>query len=265
MKVVLGLCYTEYMTMFFVFLFGLIIGSFLNSVIYRLEVGGSIARERSRCPKCGHILAWYELVPLLSFAVQLGRCRVCGERISLQYPLVELATAVFFTLGYISLPAYGRAGLESAYLLFVLASLLVIFVFDLKHYIIPNKVLYPLIVAALFHIFIGSPIFLPAYPLLSALSSAGFFLSIFILSRGEWIGFGDVKFGVFMGLFLGFPNFLVALFFSYVLGALIGGALLLYRRKTFKSQIPFGPFLIAGTLIAYFYGNEIMQWYLNVM
>ena len=252
------------MEIFFVFLFGLIIGSFLNSVIYRLEVGGSIARERSRCPKCGHILAWYELVPLLSFAVQRGRCRACGERVSWQYPMVELMAGLLFTLGYLSLPTYGRAGLESAYLFFVLASLLVIFVFDLKHYIIPNKVLYPLIVAALFHIFIGSPIFLSAHPFLSALSSAGFFLSIFILSRGEWIGFGDVKFGVFMGLFLGFPNFLVALFFSYVLGALIGGVLLLYQRKTFKSQIPFGPFLIAGTLIAYFYGNEIMQWYLNI-
>ena len=249
--------------MFFVFLFGLIIGSFLNSVIYRLEVGWSIARERSRCPKCGHILAWYELVPLLSFAVQRGRCRACGERVSWQYPVVELAAAVLFALGYISLPAYGRASFELAYLFFVLASLLVLFVFDLKYYIIPNKVLYPLIVVALFHIFIGSPIFLPTHPFLSALSSAGFFLSIFILSRGEWIGFGDVKFGVFMGLFLGFPNFLVALFFSYVLGALIGGILLLYQRKTFKSQIPFGPFLIAGTLIAYFRGSEIMQWYLN--
>ena len=253
------------MEIFFVFLFGLVIGSFLNSVIYRLEVGGSIARERSRCPKCGHILAWYELFPLLSFAVQLGRCRACGERISLQYPVVELAAAVLFALGYLSLPAYGRAGPELAYLFFVLASLLVIFVFDLKHYIIPNKVLYPLIVAALFHIFLAAPIFLSAHPFLSALSSAGFFLSIFILSRGEWIGFGDVKFGVFMGLFLGFPNFLVALFFSYVLGALIGGILLLYRRKTFKSQISFGPFLIVGTLIAYFWGREIMQWYLNVM
>src|SRR3972149_394187 len=189
------------MTIFFVFLLGLIIGSFLNSVIYRLEVGGSIARERSRCPKCGHILAWYELVPLLSFAVQLGRCRACGERVSWQYPVVELAVGLLFTLGYVSLPAYGRAGLESVYLFFVLASLLVIFVFDLKHYIIPNKVLYPLIVAALFHIFIGSPIFLPAYPLLSALSAAGFFLSIFILSRGGGIGVGDVKFRGFLGLF----------------------------------------------------------------
>jgi len=261
------------MEIFFVFLSGLIIGSFLNSVIYRLEVGGSIARERSRCPKCGHILAWYELVPLFSFAVQRGQCRTCGERVSWQYPMVELAAGLLFALAYRQSPGFilpsanfqfSIYNLQFLYLFFILASLLIIFVFDLKHYIIPNKVLYPLIGVALSHIFLAAPIFLPAHPFLSALSSAGFFLSIFILSRGEWIGFGDVKFGVFMGLFLGFPNFLVALFFSYVLGALIGGVLLLYQRKTFKSQIPFGPFLIAGTLIAYFYGNEIMQWYLNI-
>src|SRR3989338_8991721 len=94
------------MEIFFVFLFGLIIGSFLNSVIYRLEVGGSIARERSRCPKCEHILAWYELVPLLSFAVQLGRCRACGERVSWQYPMVELMTGLLFMLAYRQSPGF---------------------------------------------------------------------------------------------------------------------------------------------------------------
>lgn len=288
------------MEILLVFIFGLVIGSFLNVVICRLAPnqncvrygatpvvpyaesasspfepsllsilglglaeGGSLVFDRSRCPKCGHALSWYELVPVVSFAVQRARCRVCGGTIAWQYPLVELITAFLFVSIYRFLPAYYH-GWEMAYLFWVWASLLVLFVFDLKHYIIPNKVLYPLTLVAAVHAFFGKGFVATPYPILSALGAAGFFCVLYCVSRGRWIGFGDVKFGVFMGLFLGFPLILVAFFFSYFIGAVIGGILLLRHVKALQSEIPFCPFLVLGTFIAYFYGNSVISWYLNV-
>ncbi|MBI5912827.1 prepilin peptidase [Candidatus Azambacteria bacterium] len=288
------------MEMFLVFVFGLVIGSFLNVVICRLAPnqncvrygtapivsraggtsspseppllsilglglaeGGSIVLDRSRCPKCGHTLSWYELVPVASFLVQRTRCRACGEKISWQYPLVELITAFLFAFIYNFLPAYYH-GWETAYLFAVWSSLLVIFVFDLKHYIIPNKVLYPLVGVVAVHAFFGNGFMMTPHALFSAIGAAGFFLALYLASRGRWIGFGDVKFGIFMGLFLGFPLILVAFFFSYFIGAVIGSVMLMRHFKTLQSEIPFGPFLVLGTFIAYFYGNTVIQWYLNI-
>ncbi len=151
-----------------------------------------------------------------------------------------------------------------AYLFAVWAALVVIFVFDLKHYIIPNRVLYPLIGVVAVHAFFGKGFIVAPHAIFSALGAAGFFLALYLASRGRWIGFGDVKFGIFMGLFLGFPFIVVAFFFSYLIGAAIGGILLLRHVKALQSEIPFGPFLALGTFIAYFYGSNIIQWYLNI-
>lgn len=252
------------MEAFFIFLFGLAIGSFLNVIIYRLANGGSIAFDRSRCPHCGHALSWYELIPLVSFALQGGRCRQCRARISLQYPIVEVTTGLLFLFIYQFLPAYYH-GVEMGYLFFVFSALLVIFVFDLAYYIIPNAVIYPLTLVVVAHGVWGKGFFLPEYAVVSALGVSGFFLVLYLLSRGTWIGFGDVKFGVFMGLFLGFPLVAVAWFFSYFLGAIIGGVLIALKRKGLKNEIPFGPFLIAGTGIAYFFGFSIIQWYFSLI
>ncbi|MBI1755187.1 prepilin peptidase [Candidatus Azambacteria bacterium] len=248
----------------FVFLFGLAIGSFLNAAMYRLEVGGNIVSDRSRCPRCGHTLSWYELIPLLSFAIQQGRCRACRGPISWQYPLVELACGALFVLVWWRLPQYWHGG-EAVYLFFVFASLLTIFVYDLKHYIIPNRVMYPLIAAALLHVWWSGGFVPAAHPVWSALGAGGFFLFLFLVSKGTWIGFGDVKYGLFMGLFLGFPLILVGFFFSYCIGALVSIFLLARKGMALASQIPFGPFLALGTAIAYFWGSDIIQWYLNIL
>jgi len=253
------------MDVFFIFLFGLVIGSFLNSAIYRLEAGGNIARERSRCPKCGHILSWYELVPLLSFAVQRGACRACKKSISWQYPLVEFSCALLFVFVWHHVPAYYHFHGEIVYLWYVFASLLLIFVFDLKQYIIPNRVVYPLILITLLWGWFGSRYMLPEYPFWSALGLSSFFLLQYLISKGTWIGFGDVKFGIFMGLFLGTPLVFVAFFFSYFLGALASLFLLWRKKKALKSQIPFGPFLILGTAIAYFFGWDLFLWWFNTL
>ena len=264
----------------FVFLFGLFVGSFLNCVIYRLalpnfsfwkNLGG--LKNRSFCPKCRHKLNWYDLVPVFSFLILRGKCRYCGEKISWQYPLVELATAILFTLIF-NFSAFGgpTAGwqfylnLITTLYLFIIASLLIIiFVYDLKHYIIPDKVLFPAILLVL--IFNFSPYGRSPeggqFSILSALGAAGFFLLIFLISRGTWLGFGDVKLVFLMGLILGFPNILAALFLAFFFGAIIGIGLIIFGKKKLKSEIPFGPFLITGTFIAMLWGKELITWYLS--
>ena len=239
-----------------IFLFGLIMGSFLNAVIYRLDSGESIVKSRSHCPKCGHVLAWYELVPIFSFVIQGGKCRECKSNISWQYPLVELATAILFVLVlYHNLPLL--------YTLTISSLLIVIFVYDLKHYIIPDKIIYPAILVS--GIFVWQhATYNIQYTIYAAIGASVFFAAMFFASRGKWMGFGDVKLAFFMGLFLGWPNILVGLFAAFMLGGIIGMGLIVCGKKTMKSQVPFGPFLVTGTFIAMFLGNKIMEWYLSL-
>jgi len=231
-----------------IFLSGLTVGSFLNCIIYRLKTGQSFLRGRSFCPHCQHTLSWLDLIPVFSFFILKGRCRYCQKKISWQYPLVEIATGLLFLLiGNFQLPIFN----------FIIAPLLIIiFVYDLKHYIIPDKIIYPaVIIAAIFNF----------TNWLSALGAALFFLVIVLVSRGKWMGVGDVKLGFLMGLALGFPNILVALFLAFMMGAIIGIGLIIASKKTLKSEVPFGPFLVAATFIAWFYGQRIVNWYINFL
>jgi len=249
----------------YIFLFGLVVGSFLNSIIYRLKTGESFLGGRSHCPNCKHHLSWRDLIPIFSFLILKGKCRYCHQKISCQYPLVELATGILFIL----IIHYSPPNLlVTGYRLLITSLLIIIFVYDLKHYIIPDKVIYPAIVLTLIFNFkfliLNQPLIFKNAAL-SALGAAIFFLLIFLISRGKWLGFGDVKLAFFMGLFLGFPNILAALFFAYLVGAIIGIGLILIGKKTLKSEVPFGPFLVFGTLIALFFGNIIIDWYLNFL
>jgi len=244
----------------FVFLFGLATGSFLNSIIYRLQTKESFLFARSYCPHCQHILSWQDLIPILSFIILRGKCRYCQKKISWQYPLVELATAILFTLIiYYTFPNF----LFSIFYFLFSSFLIIIFVYDLKHYLIPDKVIYPAIFTSFLYNLILHSKFYILNSIYSAFGAAGFFLLIFLISRGRWLGFGDVKLGFFMGLFLGFPNILVALFFAYLIGAIIGIGLILTKKKTLKSEIPFGPFLVMGIFIAIFWGDQLINLYLN--
>jgi len=257
----------------FVFLFGLIVGSFLNSVIYRLQTGESFLFKRSYCPHCQHTLNWQDLIPVLSFLILRGKCRYCQKPISLQYPLVELATGFLFVSFFI---------FHFSFLIYLITCfLIIIFVYDLKHYIIPDKVIYPAIAIAvlsrLFEILnfshwnlirnwkleIGN-----LQPLINPLSSAFlaslFFLVIVLISRGKWMGVGDIKLAFLMGLILGWPDVLVALFLAFFIGAIIGIGLILTGKKTLKSEIPFGPFLVTATFLAIFFGQQIITWYLTL-
>jgi len=259
-----------FLTYFFVFLFGLAVGSFLNCLIYRLKTGESFLKGRSYCPHCKQVLNWPDLIPVLSFLILKGKCRYCSQKISLQYPLVELATGILFVL----IINYQLSIINLLFACF----LIIIFVYDLKHYIIPDKVIYPAIgLALLYQLFrildLGfvsnfefriSNFQILINPLLSALLASTFFFLIVLISKGKWLGVGDIKLAFFMGLFLGWPNILVALFLAFFIGAIIGIGLIISGKKTLKSEVPFGPFLVTGTLIALFWGQNIIDIYLKM-
>ncbi len=259
---------TGFPAAFFVFLFGLCIGSFLNCVIYRLEKGESFAAGRSYCPACKHQLQWLDLVPLASFLFLQGKCRYCAKPISWQYPLVEITTGFLFLLiFYIKFPFSGQIGilpiLNLVFLFYIASSLLVIFVYDVKYYLIPDKVLFPAIgLAFIYRVFENMADWQALlYYMLAAVIASGFFLTFYLVSKGEWMGFGDVKLAILLGLVLGFPGILTGLFLSFFFGAIIGLALIFFHKKGLKSQLPFAPFLIGGTFVALFWGGEIISWY----
>jgi prepilin signal peptidase PulO-like enzyme (type II secretory pathway) len=270
----------------FVFLFGLVVGSFLNSVICRLHSDKSFLFGRSICPHCQHKLSFSDLIPIFSFIFLKGKCRYCKKPISWQYPLVELATAILFVLifWHWSLGLASDFGLRISdftnifFMLCVSCFLLIIFVYDLKHYIIPDKILYPAIAISFLYrilellkfenwnlfrisdfgiriLFIFIPVFI----------ISGFFLILYLLSQGRWLGFGDVKLGILLGLVLGWPKILVALFLAYLIGGIIGVGLVISKKKKLKSEVPFAPILITATFITLFFGNQIIHWYLNLI
>lgn len=256
---------------FIIFVLGLAVGSFLNSIIYRLQTEESFLLKRSYCPHCKNSLSWQDLIPLLSFLVLRGRCRYCQEKISWQYPLVEFSTGFLFAFTiYRFSPVTLGDFLAIFYLLFAIGFLIIIFVYDLKHYIIPDKIIYPaILVSGIWYL--SSVIFFNFYTryeilntIYSAFGAAIFFLAIVLISRGRWMGLGDPKLAFFMGLLLGFPNILVALFFAFFIGAIIGIGLIVFGKKKLQSEVPFGPFLVTGTFFALFWGREIIDSYLNL-
>jgi len=249
-----------------IFLFGLAVGSFLNCVIYRLAPhqgpGGGLG-GRSYCPHCQHQLGFWDLVPVLSFLVLKGKCRYCQKSISPQYPLVELTTGVLFLLFFeIRFPIIDIR--EIGFLFIISCFLIIIFVYDLKHYVIPDKIIYPAIVIALIYNLQRCDLLGRSHLLFSALGAAAFFGAIVLISRGKWMGIGDIKLAFLMGLLLGFPNILVALFLAFFSGAIIGIGLIISGKKSLKSEVPFGPFLVGGTLVALFWGRTIIEWYLHL-
>lgn len=242
-----------------VLIFGLMVGSFLNCFICRLESGGSVLRGRSFCPKCNHVLSWQDLIPVFSFFLLDRKCRYCQKAISWQYPLSEAATGLLFLLNF-----YFSGGDFGLFILRTIIScfLIVIFVYDLKHYIIPDKVVYSAIALSSLGLLLhGGNVLNYIY---SSFFAAGFFLFFVLISRGKWMGVGDVKLGFLIGLFLGWPGVLVAFFLAFFFGALVGVGLVFFNKKKMSSEVPFGPFLVFGTFLSLFWGEEIINWYLSL-
>lgn len=244
------------MNIILVAILGLVVGSFLNAVIYRLHVKVSFMRGRSYCPNCKHDLNAKDLVPLFSFLFLRGKCRYCNKKISWQYPLVEFFTMASFLILYL------QFGLNIDFFVYLIFTgfLMVIFVYDLKYYLILDKVSVPAIIVAFLLSFFVLEIDIVSL-LISALIGGGFFLLQFVISKGKWIGGGDIRLGVIMGLMLGYPVILVALFIAYILGSVIGVVLIAGKKKKWKSQVPFGTFLSIATYIAFIVGEYIVEYY----
>lgn len=249
------------MQTFFIFLLGLSIGSFLNVLIDRLPRGKNVITGRSVCDYCKKTLRWFELIPLLSWALQGGRCRRCHNRLSWQYPLVEVVTGVgFVVLQGQAFEARQGLALWGEWLIF--SALLVIFMADLKYQIIPDS----MAVLGIIGVLIQGPARLAGSALwLSAFGASGFFLLLWFITRGRAMGLGDVKFAFLMGLLLGFPGVIVACYLAFLTGAGVGVILILRGKKGLKSKIAFGPFLILGTCITLVWGPQIIEWWRRLL
>lgn len=239
--------------------FGACIGSFLNVVIYRVPLGQSIVSPPSRCPKCGNRLPWYDNLPIFGWVLLGGRCRQCKNPISIQYPIVELITALLFVLVVWLTPP---GPLMVSRLLFV-CILIALFGIDLEHQILPNSITLPGIVAGVLLSFIAPPGWRDA--LLGVLLGAGILYAVagayYLWRRQEGLGMGDVKMLAMIGAFLGWKAVLVTMVLSSFSGAAIGLSLIAAQRGGMKLALPFGTFLAIGALVAMFVGEPLVSWY----
>lgn len=264
-----------------IFLGGLVAGSFINCVVWRLKQQENFLFGRSYCPECRHKLNAVDLVPVISFLALGGHCRYCKKTISWRYPLVELATGILATIIAVCVaPMFIKFGIISAPILakliycWVLAIILeIIFICDLLWYFIPDGASIAGIITVLAARLWGysSPEALLIFDrnswsnvLLTGIFTSLFFLSLVLISHGKWMGMGDAKYAFLMGFSLGFPQIIVGLALAFFGGAIIGLILIAARRKKMSSEIPFGPFLSAGTLIALLFADQIINWYLNL-
>ncbi|MEA2007128.1 MAG: prepilin peptidase [Patescibacteria group bacterium] len=263
-----------FLYLFFLFGCGLILGSFANVLIDRRQRGEKID-GRSCCDFCGYQLAWYDNIPVLSFLFLGGKCRKCGRKLSWQYPIVEFGTGLLFL--FVGLKFGGDFFaldlwliVEILYFLLIAFLLLVIFVWDLKYMLIPDELVVLGIGSSLIYLFFKqftsscswldpNCFFLEA--LFGGLVVFGFFLLLFVFSKGKWIGGGDVKLGFLLGIVVGWRESYMFLLLAYVVGALVSLILVAKNKKNLHSKIPFGPFLIVATWIVLFFGEKLLQWY----
>lgn len=241
-----------------IFVFGLVVGSFINCVLYRLYKNQSFIGGRSYCPNCKRQLGFWDLIPVFSFLFLRGKCRYCRQKISWQYPFIELITALIFCLVYW---ATGLNFLLLARNLFFSAVLIIIFVFDLKYQLISDRIIIPaVIIAFLFNLFLKiSWLNL----VLGVIIGSSLFLIQYLISKGKWIGFGDIYLGFSMGAMLGWQKVILAIVLGYFIGSITAIVLLVSKKETLKSKIALGPFLVVGACIALLYGEEILNWYFN--
>ncbi len=233
------------------FITGLIIGSFLNVVIHRLHLAESIL-GRSYCPQCQKKINWYDNIPLLSFIFLRARCRNCNQPISWRYPLTELFTGATFALtAFAFLGTDVKSFYQVGFLLIIFSLLLVLFFYDLKFMEVPMIIFWLALIATVVFKLIFD-IDLLTNNIVGAITAMTFFWLLVFISKEKWMGWGDVYVGFLVGLLLGWPNVLVGLFLSFFIGAICAIIIMSFSDKTMKSQIPFVPFLVIGTIMTIF-------------
>lgn len=236
---------------------GLLIGSFLNVCIYRIPRKQSIAYPPSHCPKCDESLKPVDLIPVISYFLNKGKCKYCGDKISLQYPTVELLN------GLIYLFLYFEFGLSIIFIKYIILSslLLVISFIDYKLKIIPNQlVIFGSIIGLALNIVNFNQSFLTG--IVGMVIGGGIFLIIALVGP---MGGGDIKLMAMLGLFFGWQLILLITFLSFIIGALVSVVLLAFKIKSRKDEIPFGPFISMAAMIAIIYGDQIIEWYLTII
>jgi leader peptidase (prepilin peptidase)/N-methyltransferase len=242
--------------------FGAIVGSFLNVCIHRLPRQKSIVSPGSACPSCGRSLAWYDNIPILSYAVLGGRCRACGAGIAVRYPIVEAVTALLFGLCWWQ---FGP-GVQFASRAIFAAALVALFAIDLEHHLLPNAITLPGIVVGFAFSLLGPPGWFDS--LLGILLGGGILFAIAELyyraRHEEGLGMGDVKMLAMIGAFLGWKLAIVTLMLASVAGSVIGLGLIAMRRGDMKYALPFGTFLALGAGLSATVGPDLLDWYLGL-
>lgn len=258
----------------YIFLIGLVIGSFLNVVIYRVPRGASISKGRSHCPECGRPIRGYDNIPLLSYLILRGRCRDCGAKISSRYPIVELLTgllflAVFFKQysGTTDILRWPDLVMLVAYLYFAAVMVAVSYI-DADFHIIPNRIVYPaFVIAAVLLGVAGRDPSAWLTMLVGVALGAGLLFIIFLLAplvfKKQGMGFGDVKLGAVLGVYLGAPVVLT-LFLASIIGTFYGAIMIASKKLKWQEHFAFGPCLCVAALITYFAGDTILNWYLSL-
>jgi len=237
------------------FVFGLLIGSFLNVCIYRIPKGKSIVSPPSSCPKCNSQIKPIHNIPVLSYILLRGRCNFCGAKISPIYPAIELLNAV----AYVMVAAkFGFNG-QSALIMALMSVFIVVTFIDLEHKIIPDGITLPGIALGLL---LGPLVLKISFvnSLLGVIVGGGLFFLIAVFSRGG-MGGGDIKLIAMMGGFIGWKGVLLTIFLGSVFGASVGIGLMAIKGMHRKTPIPFGPFLVAGAVVAIFWGGSFLEWY----
>ncbi|MFC1615606.1 prepilin peptidase [Patescibacteria group bacterium] len=269
-------------TAILIFIFGSTIGSFISVLIYRIhEKKKGIIFSKSICPSCNKEIKWRHLIPIFSWLLLRGKCAYCGKKFSIHYMLLELITGTIFVLtflkwNFIQTSAsivdpnlYNFAidwNIFEVFIFYLIEFTLLIgiFFYDLKYKLIPDRFSLPAIGIGI----AGALIF--GFPelysmIIGAVIIFGFFYLQFVLSKGTWIGGGDLRLGVVMGILLGWELGLAALIISYIIGSIISLGLLATKKATRKTKIPFGPFMVTGILITIFYGQQILDWYFSIL
>lgn len=260
--------------------FGSLIGSFLNVVVYRVPIGKSIVSPPSACGSCGHVVRWYDNIPVVSWLVLRGKCRDCASPISIRYPLVELGGAAFFVvvalrfvpaaLGAASAPAIIGAVLVTVAYLYLSAISIALALIDLDTQTLPNAIVLPAYVVGAVALG-GASIATGNYAAslsaaVGAVALAAIYLALSAFSRGG-MGLGDVKLAGVLGLFLGWLGWdvlVVGALAAFILGGLFGVALLIFRKAGRKTKVPFGPWMLAGAWVGIIVGHELASWYLSL-
>ncbi len=243
----------------FIFMFGTAIGSFLSVVLWRLHTGEQFVFGRSHCTRCSHTLALHDLIPIVSYLSLRGRCRYCHHPVDPSYIVLEIITGTLFVIAAILILRGPLTFTNVARLLldwYLIATFIVVFVFDLRHMLILRSVTLPAVVIAVVgNVALGMPVTSLA---LGMLLGAGFFYVQYTMSKGRWVGGGDIQLGLLIGAALGARYGLAAIFFAYITGAIYGTALVVLHKKELQSKIPFGTFLSASSVAMLLFGTQLL-------